>query len=220
MPVMFATRLTRALVRAALTVTVGIVPATALTAAAQVVIKPGAPGQPSRELSASEITPAKAAKHSPADTKFMQGMIGHHAQAVEMVGLLKTRTNSEQMRMLGLRIEVSQNDEIKMMKNWLLARGEEVPSEHAHHMPGGMMPGMLTEEQMAELRAAKGTEFDRLFLEGMIRHHGGALVMVEDLFNADGAAQEAEIYDFASHVDADQRLEILKMNTMLKDIRK
>jgi len=184
------------------------------------VVRPGAPGKPSRELSASEVMPARAAKHAPADTRFMQGMIGHHAQAVEMVGLLKTRTESEQMRMLGLRIEVSQTDEIRMMKTWLETRGEAVPGEHAHHLPGGMMPGMLTDAQMAELAAAKGTEFDRLFLEGMIQHHGGALVMVKELFDAPGAAQEAEIYDFASHVDSDQRAEILKMNTMLRGIRK
>ncbi len=184
------------------------------------VVKPGAPGKPSRELTASELPVAKAAKHAPGDTAFMQGMIGHHAQAVEMVDLLKTRTDSAQMRMLGLRIEVSQNDEIKMMKMWLQDRGEAIPSEHAHHMPGGMMPGMLTDEQMAELRTAKGIEFDRLFLEGMIGHHCGALIMVEELFSAPGAAREAEIHDFASHVDTDQRLEILKMNTMLKGIKK
>jgi len=184
------------------------------------VVRPGAPGQPSRELKPSEVTPAKAAKHSAADTTFMQGMIGHHAQAIEMVQLLKTRTEDSQMKMLGLRIEVSQNDEIKMMRKWLEDRGETVPGEHAHHMPGGMMPGMLTDEQMAALAEARGTEFDRLFLAGMIQHHGGALVMVKALFDADGAAQEAEIYDFASHVDADQRAEILRMNTMLKGIRK
>jgi len=184
------------------------------------VVRPGAPGQPSRELNPSEIKPAAAAKHTEADTTFMQGMISHHAQAVEMAQLLKTRTDNEQMKMLGLRIEVSQTDEIKMMRKWLADRGETVPGEHAHHMPGGMMPGMLTDDQMAALAAAKGTEFDRLFLEGMIQHHGGALLMVKDLFDAPGAAQEAEMYDFASHVDADQRAEILRMNTMLKGIRK
>jgi len=194
---------------------------TAAIASAQVpVVRPGAPGQPSRELGASERPKTVTAKHAPADTKFMQGMIGHHAQAVEMVDLLKTRTEREDMRMLGMRIEVSQNDEIKMMKRWLEDRGEAIPSEHAHHMPGGMMPGMLTEEEMTRLRAAKGAELDRLFLEGMIRHHGGALVMVQELFAAPGAAQQAEIYDFASHVDSDQRMEILKMNTMLKGIKK
>jgi len=184
------------------------------------VVQPGAPGKPSRELSASEQPKAVASKHSPADTKFMQGMIGHHAQAVEMVDLLKTRTEREDMRMLGLRIEVSQNDEIKMMRLWLETRGETVPSEHAHHMPGGMMPGMLTPDEMAKLRAAKAAGFDRLFLEGMIRHHGGALVMVQELLSSPGAMQEAEIHDFATHVDADQRMEILRMNTMLKGLKK
>jgi uncharacterized protein (DUF305 family) len=187
---------------------------------AQVVVQPGAPGKPSRELSAAEQPKAVASKHTPGDTKFMQGMIGHHAQAVEMVELLKTRTDREDMRMLGMRIEVSQNDEIKMMKLWLQARGEAVPSEHAHHMPGGLMPGMLTEAEMAKLRAAKGAAFDRLFLEGMIRHHGGALVMVQELRQSPGAMQEAEISDFATHVDADQRMEILRMNTMLKGLKK
>lgn len=193
-----------------------------VAASAQVpVVRPGAPGQPSRELSEAERPKtAVAPRHSAADTKFMQGMIGHHAQAVEMVDLLKTRTGREDMRMLGLRIEVSQNDEIKMMRRWLEERGEAVPSEHAHHMPGGMMPGMLTAEEMTRLGAAKGNAFDRLFLEGMIRHHGGALVMVEELLNAPGGAQGAEIHDFASHVDSDQRMEILRMNTMLKGIKK
>ena len=184
------------------------------------VIQPGAPGKPSKELSPSERPKAVASKHTPGDTKFMQGMIGHHAQAIEMVDLLKTRTEREDMRMLGLRIEVSQNDEIKMMKRWLEARGEPLPSEHAHHIPGGLMPGMLTEEEMAKLRAAKGAAFDRLFLEGMIRHHGGALIMVEELRSSKGAMQEAEIADFASHVDSDQRMEILRMNTMLKGLKK
>src|SRR6187402_2884264 len=137
--------------------------AIAAQVAAQVpVVQPGAPGKPSRELSPSERPKAVASKHTPGDTKFMQGMIGHHAQAVEMVDLLKTRTEREDMRMLGLRIEVSQNDEIKMMKRWLEARGEALPSEHAHHMPGALMPGMLTEDEMAKLRAAKGAAFDRL----------------------------------------------------------
>ena len=190
-------------------------------AAAQVpVIQPGAPGMPSRELSPSERPKAVASKHTPGDTRFMQGMIAHHAQAVEMVELLKTRTDREDMRLLGLRIEVSQNDEIKMMERWLEARGESVPDEHAHHMPGGLMPGMLTEAEMAKLRSAKGDAFDRLFLEGMIRHHGGALIMVQELRSSKGAMQEAEIADFASHVDADQRMEILRMNTMLKGLRK
>lgn len=198
-----------------------VVAALTVPAAAQVpVIQPGAPGKPSRELSASERPKAVAAKHSPADTKFMQGMISHHAQAVEMVDLLKTRTEREDLRMLGQRIEVSQNDEIKMMKLWLETRGEPLPGEHAAHTAAGMMPGMLTPDEMSKLRAAKGAQFDRLFLEGMIRHHGGALIMVQELQASPGAMQEAEIADFASHVDSDQRMEILRMNSMLKGMKK
>ncbi|MEO6222405.1 MAG: DUF305 domain-containing protein [Vicinamibacterales bacterium] len=184
------------------------------------VVQPGAPGKPSRELSASERPSSVASKHTAGDTRFMQGMIGHHAQAVEMVDLLKTLSEREDMRMLGQRIAVSQTDEIKMMKLWLESRGEALPSEHAHHMPGGLMPGMLTDDEMATLRAAKGPAFDRLFLQGMIRHHGGALVMVQELQSSPGAMQEAEIADFASHVDSDQRMEILRMNTMLKGLKK
>src|SRR5690606_29130388 len=136
------------------------------------------------------------------------------------VNLLKTRTESETMRMMALRIEVSQNDEIAWMRRWLEERQQPLPSEHAHHMPGGMMPGMLTDAEMTRLAAAKGVEFDRLFLEGMIKHHMGALIMVEELFNAPAAGQQAEIFDFASHVDSDQRMEIARMTQMLKDLSK
>lgn len=151
----------------------------------------------------------------------MQGMIGHHAQAVEMTTLLSSRTNSDEMRMLGQRIEVSQTDEIKMMQEWLKDRRQEVPSEHAHHAHGAkLMPGMLTAEEMARLAAAKGPEFDRLFLEFMIKHHHGALVMVQELFSTRGAGQESEIFAFASDVDADQRMEIDRMGAMLKELQK
>ena len=97
---------------------------------------------------------------TPADVKFMQGMIGHHAQAIEMTDLIAARTSREDMKLLGQRIAVSQADEINMMRTWLEARGQEMPAEHAHHTPGGMMPGMLTAEQMAELTAANGEAFD------------------------------------------------------------
>jgi uncharacterized protein (DUF305 family) len=148
----------------------------------------------------------------------MQGMIGHHAQAIEMTDLLSSRTASDAMRKLAQRIQVSQTDEIKMMERWLSARGEDVPSAHAHHAMGAMlMPGMLTPDEMARLSAAKGREFDRLFLEGMIKHHEGALVMVKELFATAGAGQEADIFAFASDVDADQRAEIDRMRSMLKE---
>ena len=164
---------------------------------------------------------ASVPTHTAADVEFMQGMIGHHAQALEMTALLRDRTHREDMKRLALRIDVSQTDEIKSMKRWLEVRGEAIPSEHAHHMMGAtLMPGMLTAEEMARLAAATGAEFDRLFLEGMIRHHEGALVMVATLFAAPGAAQDADLFDFASHVDGDQRMEMARMRAMLsKDNR-
>ncbi len=190
------------------------------------IVQPGAPGQSSRIVGASAAT--SGPPFTDADVKFMQGMLHHHAQAVEMVALLKTRTNSDDMRKLGQRIELSQADEITMMRKWLQAHGSAEgaagpsgTSEHAHHMTGGgMMPGMLTEEEMARLAAAQGREFDRLFLQFMIKHHVGALVMVQDLFATPGAAQDADIFAFASDVDADQRMEIARMNAMLKELQK
>jgi len=155
-----------------------------------------------------------------ADVKFMQGMIHHHSQAIDMTELLATRTTNDDMKKLALRIEVSQADEIKMMRRWLEVRGADIPGPHAHHMPGAtLMPGMLNAEEMARLAAAKGTEFDRLFLEGMIKHHGGAITMVEELFATPGAGQESVIYAFASDVDADQRMEIDRMSGMLAAIK-
>ena len=200
-----------------------VVLAMAFQAAAQVpVIQPGAPGQPSQIISAATAADiALTERYIDADIKFMQGMIGHHAQALEMVELLKTRTQSDDMKKLALRIELSQDDEIQMMQRWLQARGQEVPGEHAHHMPGApMMPGMLTPEEMARLAEAKGPAFDKLFLEGMIKHHGGALVMVDNLFAKAGAGQQSDIFAFASDVVADQRAEIDRMTAMLKELQK
>jgi uncharacterized protein (DUF305 family) len=185
------------------------------------IVQPGAPGEATQVISAVQAVDLSKVGHTAADVKFMQGMIGHHAQAVEMVELLKARTGSEDMKKLALRIELSQEDEIKMMERWLQVRGQEVPGPHAMHMHGAtLMPGMLTEEEMAQLSAAKGTEFDRLFLEGMIKHHGGALTMVQELFATPGAGQEVEIFSFASDVDADQRMEIDRMGAMLNAIAK
>ena len=183
------------------------------------IVQPGAPGQPSRTVTASAA--AKAPAFTGADVKFMQGMIHHHAQALDMVELLKSRTASEDMRKLAHRIELSQADEINMMRKWLEGHGQDVPGEHAHHMAGApMMPGMLTEAQMDQLAAAKGPAFDRLFLEFMIQHHAGALTMVKDLFAAPGAAQDSDVFAFASDVDADQRIEIARMSAMLKELQK
>jgi uncharacterized protein (DUF305 family) len=158
---------------------------------------------------------------SAADVKFMQGMIHHHAQALDMTELLKTRTTRDDMRKLAQRIELSQADEITMMRRWLETHGQEAPGPDAHHMAGApLMPGMLTADQMDRLAAAKGPAFDRLFLEFMIQHHEGALIMVKDLFATPGAAQDSDIFAFASDVDADQRIEIARMSAMLKELQK
>ena len=150
----------------------------------------------------------------------MQGMIGHHAQAVEMVALIADRSASTDLKRLGLRIQVSQEDEMNMMRKWLEVRGEKIPGPHAHHEPGGFMPGMLTSEEMAALAAAKGVDFDRLFLQGMIKHHGGALTMVDELFKSPGAGQDGDIYAFASDVVADQQMEMERMGLMLRELMK
>jgi uncharacterized protein (DUF305 family) len=185
------------------------------------IVQPGAPGEASRIISVDKAVDLSHVQYTAADARFMQGMIGHHAQALEMTDLLASRTASDNMRKLALRIQVSQADEIKMMQGWLEARGLEAPNEHAHHMHGAMlMPGMLSPQEMDRLGAASGAEFDRLFLEFMIKHHDGALVMVKELFATPGAGQESEIFAFASDVDADQRMEIDRMRAMLKELQK
>ncbi|HVE77400.1 MAG TPA: DUF305 domain-containing protein, partial [Gemmatimonadaceae bacterium] len=156
---------------------------------------------------------------SAADVRFMQQMIAHHAQALAMTGLVPTRTGRDAIRLLAERVEVSQRDEIAAMQRWLKRRGEQVPGADAHHDHGAAdqapMPGMLTPAELAELAGASGALFDRLFLERMIRHHEGALTMVADLFATPGAAQESEVFRFASDVDADQRAEIARMRAVL-----
>jgi uncharacterized protein (DUF305 family) len=188
--------------------------------AAPVVVQPGAPGKPSRRLPSS--TTAKLPPRSQAEVEFMQGMIMHHAQAVEMTALIQSHTENKDLRSLGARISSSQSDEIKFMKRWLAARGEPVsmPMSKMNDVdmsahPMTLMPGMLTLEQMEALREAKGAEFDHLFLTGMIQHHNGALTMVKDLFDTAGAGQDAELFDFATDVDSGQRAEIRIMQGML-----
>lgn len=146
----------------------------------------------------------------------------HHAQAVEMTDLIDSHTENKELRSLGARISRSQSDEINFMKRWLMTRGEPVappmPETHAGmHGPNHqmLMPGMLTAKQMEALRKARGEDFDRLFLKGMIQHHNGALIMVKDLFDSAGAGQDAELFNFASDVDSGQRAEIRVMQTML-----
>lgn len=188
------------------------------------IVQPGAPGEDGQVIAAGE-TVDTSFPHTEADVAFMQGMIHHHAQAVVMTELAREHAGSIEVRRLALRIELSQIDEIALMRQWLEERGESVPTvsmEHLHHLSGDereFMPGMLTHEQLQSLEGARGEEFDRLFLELMIQHHGGALIMVADLFATDGAAYEEEIHQFASHVEADQSIEIRRMLAMLEDLR-
>ena len=190
---------------------------------APVVVQPGAPGQPTRTLPSSTrpTLPQPSAK----DVDFMQGMIMHHAQAVEMTALIDSHTQNAALHTLGARISRSQSDEIDFMKRWLTARGQSTSHSMPNmpDMPGMdmsshqmMMPGMLTPKQMDALRKARGAEFDHLFLTGMIQHHNGALTMVKELFDTAGGGQDAELFNFATDVDSGQRAEIRVMQSMLK----
>jgi uncharacterized protein (DUF305 family) len=187
--------------------------------ATPVVVQPGAPGKPSKMLPPS--TRATLPPRSQADVEFMQGMIMHHAQAVEMTALIASHTENKELRSLGARISSSQSDEIKLMQRWLAARGERISvdmpgmdmSRHSSHQQ--LMPGMLTPEQMSALGKAKDAEFDHLFLTGMIQHHDGALTMVKDLFDTAGAGQDADVFNFATDADNTQRAEIKIMQSML-----
>lgn len=187
-----------------------------------VVVQPGAPGEPTKTLPAD--THASLPPIAPADVAFMQGMIMHHQQAVEMTALIESHTENKDVRSIGAKISSSQADEIRMMQRWLKARGQAtsmampgMPDMDLNGKPMAPMPGMLTPEQMTALKAARGAEFDRLFLTGMIQHHGGALVMVKDLFDTAGSGQDAEIFEFVTDVDNGQRAEIKIMQRMLEE---
>lgn len=166
--------------------------------------------------------------YSEADIEFMSGMIPHHAQAVLMGGWAPTHGARPDVRVLCERMVIAQRDEIEFMRNWLRDRGEVVPAANAtaHRMKMNgvehdmLMPGMLTPEQLAQLDNARGTEWDRLFLTFMIKHHEGALKMVDDLFAAYGALQDDDVYKFASDVYADQTTEIERMHKMLETLEK
>ena len=211
-------------------------------------VQAGAPGEETRPFDAASLEAVEGVEHTQADVAFMQGMIHHHAQALVMTALIPDRTDNDAIRQMGLRMEISQADEIGLMERWLERRGEPVPEwrhmlegarearaghddagghgGHAGHGGAGdadastpMMPGMLTPEQMDRLRNARDGEFDRLFLEYMIQHHEGAVVMVRELFATPGAGQESRVFHFASEVDADQTIEIRRMREVLQSLR-
>jgi uncharacterized protein (DUF305 family) len=184
-------------------------------------VQPGAPGQATRPITVQQAVQAADAGATAADVTFMQAMIAHHAQALEMTALLPPRSARDDMRLMARRIELSQSDEIVFMQGWLKMRGHTVPDLHQHHQHGAtLMPGMMTPEEMARLEGAAGIEFDRLFLEFMIRHHDGALIMVNELLAIEGAGQESEIFAFVSEVDTDQRIEIDRMSALLLELQR
>lgn len=167
-----------------------------------------------------------AAQFAPADVEFMQGMIPHHAQAVVMARWAATHGARADVKRLCERIAVAQADEIHTMREWLALRKQDVPDSNAtrHVMKMGgmvhetMMPGMLTDEQMAALDKARGSEFDRLFLVGMIGHHEGALSMVKELFAHGNAGHDDTVFKFANDVEADQSAELHTMRLMLETV--
>jgi uncharacterized protein (DUF305 family) len=187
-------------------------------AQAPAIVQPGAPGQASAVV--SRVPAFNDAKYTDADVKFMQGMIHHHNQALQMVAMIATHTKTPQLISMGQKIQISQSGEIQAMKDWLTARKQEVPMIHddgsamTTHGDMAPMPGMLTPEQMKALDAASGPKFDELFLTGMIQHHKGALSMVAEV-RAAGGGKETNIGDFLNEVDNDQRMEIVRMYGLL-----
>jgi uncharacterized protein (DUF305 family) len=194
------------------------------------IVQPGAPGKPTKTLPPSAASSTR--KTAKPDVDFMQGMIMHHQQAVDMVAILLKNGKNERLRAFGIKISLSQTGEIKFMKQWLTDRGEAIEMSHGAMMamPGAkmdadggmsgmMMPGMLTPAQMDALSKAKGDECDHLFLTGMIQHHGGALSMVDDLLHEPLGAQDPVMFDFATDIDNTQSAEIKLMQSMLEEMK-
>ncbi|MFI2812515.1 DUF305 domain-containing protein [Microbulbifer sp. JSM ZJ756] len=181
------------------------------------IVQPGAPGDAVRELSAKEAIQVAVTAYSPDDVRFMQDMIPHHHQALQMAELVAERTNNPEIVDLAGRIDVSQEDEISFMQEWLRERGETVPDPEHHHAMATdhKMAGMATPEEMAELAASKSKAFDRLFLELMIAHHEGAVTMVEELQDKAGSAYDPVLFEFTTDIVNDQSAEVERMGKLL-----
>jgi len=180
------------------------------------IIQPGAPGQPSRQISADEASELIGLRYTDADVRFMQDMIVHHQQALEMTSLVDGRSQRDSISQLAGRIALGQEDEIAFMQDWLQERGQALTNPMAHHgADHHMMAGMITDEEMAQLAEASGAGFDNLFLQFMIRHHQGAVTMVEELLAQPGSAQDSVLFEFASDVSSEQTNEIERMTGML-----
>jgi len=194
------------------------------------VVQPGAPGEDSVTLDATVMPSIAPVEHTEADVAFMQDMVGHHAQAIVMTGMVAERSENEDLELFVERMDITQVTEIEQMQEWLEDRDEEVPAwdpvfgdqgGHSDGMTmmgeGDLMPGMAGEDEMAELAAASGEDFDRLFIELMTRHHRGAITMVQDLF-AQGGGEEMMVFQLAGHIESDQNIEIGRMQGMLAEM--
>ncbi|MGA9277501.1 DUF305 domain-containing protein [Ilumatobacter sp.] len=185
------------------------------------IIQAGAPGETNRIITEEEASAISAVPHGLADAEFMQGMIHHHGQALVMTAYAAENSGGDQIPLLAERMEIGQQSEIDLMAEWLQSRSFAVPStdpaDHVEHSDEPLMPGMLTDAQLEELRVATGPEFDRLFLRYMIQHHVGALQMVDELVAANGG-QEVESGRIAQDIYADQEIEILRMQALLDEM--
>jgi len=186
------------------------------------VVQLGSPGEPNRTLTDEEASNLDVPEYTDGDVEFVQGMIPHHAQALTMTAMVADRTFSPDLPLMAERMDISQRDEIRLMEQWLEDRGEDVPDAPGDHGHGDgaaeLMPGMLTDDELAQLEQATGREFDTLFLQYMIRHHEGARVMVADLLSGEGGGgQEPEVFQLAQHIDSDQSIEIARMKSLLAE---
>jgi uncharacterized protein (DUF305 family) len=198
-----------------------------------IIVQPAAPGEAGSELSEEDLEGIEPPPHTAADVRFMHDMIPHHEQALAMTDLVAERTDSDDIALLAGRIELSQKGEIALMEDWLAARGEDASGRSSHHgahgshemshhgsgamAHAGLMPGMLTDAQFARLSAARGNQFGRLFCQLMIQHHRGALTMV-DRQRATGGGIEAESFKVSADIEADQRIEIRRMQEVLRGL--
>lgn len=174
------------------------------------IVQPGAPGEANRTLSPEDVASIEPVGHVEADAVFVRDMLHHHEQALKMTAMVAARTDDRDVRLLAERMEIGQREETEILVKWLQDRAEPLRIEgHSHEG----MPGLLSDAQIAEIEAARGEDFDRLFLDYMIFHHTGALAMIEELYR-DGGGEEPELFTMIGHIDSDQRIEIGRMQTM------
>jgi uncharacterized protein (DUF305 family) len=185
------------------------------TEATAPVVQLGGPGETSRVLTSKEIDALDVPRHTDADVAFVHGMIAHHEQALVMTAMVGERAQRQDLPLFAERIDVSQRDEIAQLEAWLSARGE-LQGAHVEH--DELMPGMLSAEELAQLEAASGRRFDELFLQYMIRHHEGAVAMVEELLTGGTGGQEPNVFQLAQHIELDQQVEIARMKQLLTEL--